>query len=287
VTTFQWTDVNDVVWDLDGGLVALRPGVMGLGLPGTDQYLRSSAALDGQRLVGSRTRARRVFWPVSIRGTDEAEWLATSRAFFAGLSTDKTGTFEVTANDGQVRTIALRLQSQDEQEFDDAPGLFPFEVVGIDLVADDPFWRGPEVSKTFQTAEDSVPFFETGPTHVFNLMSSSTTASATVTNSGEVDSWPLWTVTGPATEFSIGVDGSVISGVIIVPDGQYLLIDTDPTVQVARLHDGASSAVVPFSSFTSIVFARIPQGESVPLEIVLKGSGSVNISFEPGFRRAF
>jgi hypothetical protein len=277
--TFTLTDTSGGVW-------LINEAIEGMGAPPMSAFVRQSAALDGQTLSGFRAKAREVFWPIAI-DSDADSWQSLQAAFWASLPFGRTGVWSVTAPDGTVRYLACRFVSEDNTGYSNDPSVYGFEVRGINLVADDPFWRGPEVSKTFQTAEDSVPFFETGPTHVFNLMSSSTTASATVTNSGEVDSWPLWTVTGPATGFSLGVDGSFISGVVAVPDGQYLVINTDPSVQVARLHDGASSTVVPFSSFTSIVFARIPQGESVPLEIVLQGSGSVNISFEPGFRRAF
>jgi hypothetical protein len=287
VTSFEWTGVNGVVWDLGGGPVSLAPGIMGLGLPGTDQYVRSSSALDGQRLTGSRTQPRRVFWPLAIRGANAAEWLTTSRAFFAGLSTDRTGTFKVTANDGQVRSIPLRLLSQDEQVFDSDPDLFAREVVGVDLVADDPFWRGPQVLQTFQTAQVAAQFFETAGTHVLNLMSSSTTASATVSNPGEVDAWPLWTITGPASSFTIGVGSTVISATMSLLVGESVQVSTDPTVQVARKFVGGVSTVLPFSAFTSIQFARVPSGESVPLTVEIQGAGSVSVQFDPGFRRAF
>ena len=84
-----------------------------------------------------------------------------------------------------------------------------------------------------------------------------------------------------------GVDGAVISATMTINSGQYLEVSTDPTVQLARLFDGGSSVLIPFSAFTSIQFARIPRGGSVPLSIVVQGVGSVSVSFSPGYRRAF
>jgi hypothetical protein len=285
----SWTSPDGVVYpltDTTSGVWLNDAGVEGLGTPQMVEFTSESSAIDGQRLTGFRARAREVFWPVVIDAT-AASWQALQSAFWAALPFGRNGVWRVTAPDGSVRALTARFVSEDGPVYGADPSRTGVEVRGVNLVADDPFWRGPQVLQTFQTAQNAQPFFNATGTHVLNLMSSSTSATATVSNPGEVDAWPLWTVTGPATSFTIGVGSTVISATMPLLVGESVQVNTDPTVQVARKIVGGVSTVLPFSAFTSIQFARVPSGESVPLTIQIQGAGSVSVQFDPGFRRAF
>lgn len=288
MTAFHWIDTNGAVWDLTDGPVALKPGVMGLGLPGTDQFTRQSASIAGQKLTGSRVLPRNVFLPLVLVGFDARLWLRESREFFSGLSEDIPGTLRVTAGDGEVREIALRLVRVVGDEMNIDPAIFARESFGLDLVADDPFWRGPRVLRQFQAAQSSGTFYApAGSNYVFNIGSAGNTDAAVLSNLGDVPAWATVTISGPSVAFSVVVDDAEISATLNLASGDRLVIDTDPTQQTARLWQGGVSTLFPFFNFTQIRFAPIPRGGSVPVGITVNGSGPVEIGFYPQYRRAF
>jgi hypothetical protein len=286
MTSFGWLGVDGLVRDLGDGPVAFRPGLMGLMDPESEFFGRSTPALDGRRVTGHRHPSRRVFWPLVIPGKSGLDWLEKRRAFFAGLSYSADGIFTVTAEDGSVRTIALHLGSQSDKGYGIDPSLIPNELLDVEMVADDPWWKGPQFLAQFQPVEDVRPFFAVTSDRVFNLMSSSTVASAAVSNSGDVEAWPKYTITGPVSEFSATISGGIVSSVTNVVDGAVLVIDTDPAVQRAVLTvAGVDSTVT--RDLVGVDWRPVPAGGSVSLDVTLQGTGSLVVSFLPRFYRAW
>ncbi|TFD61134.1 hypothetical protein E3T43_01300 [Cryobacterium sp. Hh7] len=286
MTAFGWVGIDASVWDLGDGPVALRPGLMGLMDPESEFFGRSTPALHGRRITGHRHLSRRVFWPLVIPGLSGLDWLTKRREFFDSLSYSTDGTFTVTAEDGSIRTIALHLGAQSDRGYDIDPALVPLERLNVELVADDPWWNGPLVLSEFAPVEDVLPFFATTSDRVFNLMSSSTVASATVSNPGDVEAWPKYTITGPVSEFSSTISGGVVSSVTNVIDGAVLVIDTDPTVQIATLTVGGVVTNVT-RDLVGVDWRPVPAGGSVALDVTLIGTGSLVVSFLPRFYRAW
>jgi hypothetical protein len=265
--------------------VYVRPGVQGLSMLTPAQYVASSPGLHGQRFTGWRGLPRDVFLPVTIQPEDGG-WLTVARDFFAGLRPDEEGTLTVIPSDGVPRTLGCRFVDDSSQAYDIDPALFEREVVGLNLVADDPWWKGPAVKGSYSTPAASSPFFSpSGSASVLTISPGGTLASATITNPGDVPAWPLWTVRGPVTAFSIGYGASLLTATVALADGESLVIDTDPRVQAVRQQP--SGVLVPFSQFSSIEFAPIPAGESVALSLTLTGTGAVDVSFAPRYFRAF
>ena len=286
MTSFGWTGVDASVWDLGDGPVAFRPGLMGLMDPESEFLGRSTPALDGRRVTGHRHLSRRVFWPLIIPGSSGMDWLTTRREFFASLSYSVDGMFTVTAEDGSVRTIALHLGPQSDKGYDIDPALIPREDLDVEMVADDPWWNGPQVLSEFAPVGDVLPFFATDTDRVFNLMSSSTVATATVANPGDVDAWPTYTITGPVSSFSATISGGTVSSVTNVIAGAVLVIDTDPTVQIATLTvDSVASNVT--RDLVGVDWRPVPAGGSVTLDVTLIGTGSLLVTFAPRFYRAW
>ena len=286
MTSFEWAGVDASVWDFADGPVALRPGLMGLMDPESEFFGRSTPALDGRRITGHRHSERRVFWPLVIAAASGLDWLTIRRAFFASLSYSVDGTFTVTADDGQVRTLRLHLGEQDDRGYDIDPALIPFERLDVEMVADDPWWKGPQVVAEFAPVGDVLPFFAVTTDRVFNLMSSNTVDSATVANPGDVDAWPKYTITGPASEFSATISGGIVSSTTEVIAGAVLVIDTDPTVQRAVLTvAGVDSTVT--RDLVGVNWRPVPSGGSVSLDVSLIGTGSLVVSFMPRFFRAW
>jgi hypothetical protein len=286
MTNFGWVGVDSSEWDFVDGPVAFLSGLMGLSEPESEFFGRSTPALDGRRITGFRHPSRRVFWPLKLTGDSSLDWLTKRRAFFNSLSYSVDGIFTVTADDGSIRTIALHMGSQSDNGYQIDPALVYYERLELEMVADDPWWKGPQVVTEFAPVGDVLPFFATTTDRVFNLMSSNTVSSATISNSGDVEAWPLYTITGPVSEFSATISGGVVSSNTNVVDGAVLVINTDPTVQTATLTVGGVSTIVT-RDLVGVDWRPVPAGGSVSLDVTLIGTGSLVVSFLPRFYRAW
>lgn len=284
-STFELTPDNP-----DGKVWLTTDGIEGMGMPEQVEFTRDTALLDGQTFSGWRAKPREVFWPVVVDGTGMAEnsWMnLLIYEFWRSLQPGKYGRWRVTTVNG-TRDLTCRFVSDNSPKYANDPSLRQIEVHGVTLVADDPWWRGPEVSATFQTAEDTEPFFEPGPTHVFNLMSANTVASANISNPGEIPAWPVIRVDGPATAFSVTTEFSgVVAGEIEIADGEWLIIDTNRTKQNALLHTSEFSFTDVTRELTDVGFYPINAGLDRNVDVVLNGAGSVTVSLTPGYFRAF
>ena len=273
------SDTGAGVWMTDGG-------IEGMGNPPTTPFTRLSPFVAGQTLTGFSTGPRSVFWPVAIDAGIRS-WVENQARFWDSLIPGEFGTWTV-SRDGSPRTLECRFESDGGKPYEFDPSQRGIEVAGVTLTADKPFWRGPHVSKLFQQAQSSGTFYApSGSTHVFNIGSAGNTDAAVLSNPGDVPAWPLITISGPSVAFSVTVDDAEISATLSLASGDRLVIDTDPTQQMARLWRGGVSTLFPFFNFTQIRFAPIPRGGSVPIAITVNGSGPVEIGFYPQYRRAF
>jgi hypothetical protein len=219
-------------------------------------------------------------------GLEVDEWLASESAFWKIMNPDVTCRLTVSSSADVVRFLDLRFVSDGDLAFN----LDPTDVTGyavvLEMVADSPYWRSPQVLAEFAPVGDVLPFFAVTTDRVFNLMSSSTVDSATVANPGDIDAWPKYTITGPVSEFSATISGGMVSATTEVIAGAVLVIDTDPTVQRATLTvDGVDTTVT--RDLVGVDWRPVPSGGSVSLDVTLIGTGSLVVSFMPRFFRAW
>jgi hypothetical protein len=268
----------------DAGVWLTDGGVEGLGVAKTKAFVRQTPALAGQRFTGFSAEPRDVFWPIAIDSSVDG-WKANQARLWGSLVPGEYGVWTVTL-DGVSRTLECRFSGDGGVPYTGDPSVKGLESAGISLVADDPWWKGPQFLAQFQPVEDVRPFFAVTSDRVFNLMSSSTVASATVANSGDVEAWPKYTITGPVSEFSATISGGIVSSVTNVVDGAVLVIDTDPTVQRAVLTvAGVASTVT--RDLVGVDWRPVPAGGEVSLDVTLQGTGSLVVSFLPRFYRAW
>lgn len=118
------------------------------------------------------------------------------------------------------------------------------------------------------------------------LGKSYSTDAATLANPGDVEAWPIYTLTGPLNSWSITVGTGVLAGGTLAK-GDTLTIDTSPVAQTAILRkpDGSTSNVI--RTLSSWGFRRIPAGDSVKLTIKLSGAGTVQVSGQPRYFKAW
>lgn len=266
-----WTGWDGSEWDLSHGASGLKllAGVRGMRMPPITRYSTRSAAVAGSQNRGHVVEERDVFWPLKVfqAGGSEA-WMAHHDALWATLVPDKVGTWSVVRADGSRRDLRVRYTGLDDDTDSDDSSLIGWAKYGIQLIAENPWWLGEPTRVSFEAAGQTQP---TG-SYVIWIKSSYTLAQASITNTGDVEASPVWTVRGPCTTATVGVDGHKITFPITLGAGQWVRIDTDPTDQVAIDQDGNDRS----SELTDVDFATIPAGANVPLQITMSGTGGVD-----------
>lgn len=284
-----WTGWDGSVWDLTAGLqgVTLLKGARGYKRAGIRRYSSELAQVAGSRHRGHRVLDGDAFWPVRVATAAGSQaWVDLDAAWWRTMRTDTPGMWTVTGPGGQSRSLMLRYAGREDEQYVTHPAKIGRAVYGIHLVADDPFWTGaPILSPLWKVpgGKSFIPTAAQGGALPFRISPAQTAAAATLTNPGDVDAWPVWTITGETTDTTtITVDGRTL-GYPALADGQSVRIDTDPRRQTARREDGSNVAHL----LTEIDFAPIPPGVGVQVEIELTGAGSVQGSFTPRYLEAW
>lgn len=301
----SWTGWDGSEWELTrpaSGLF-LRPGVRGLGLPEFERQSSSSPAIAGSRHRGSSTKDREVFWPLylySDRSSDE--FYERNRAFWRSLDTEREGTWKIVLPNGSARSLRLRLTGADDGLNHD-PIQRGWASYGINLLADQPYWVGDTVRKSwaqddlrnyYVTTEDRTQYGYADDV-IHYLSSGGELASATFSNDGDVPSYPVWKVVGPTTAVEFGVGAGRVVVPFDIPEGYAVEIDTDPVdgqVLWYGLWDQATKSLIGPVDRTSELdpssaFLPIPAGQDRPLSFEMTGLGTIIAEVRNKYRRAF
>jgi hypothetical protein len=280
-----WTGWDGSKWDfasIQGGVMLLRGGVRGWSMPPVEHKTSQSPAVAGSMWRGYRVAEREVFWPLYVWRRDGSQaWIEHDRAFWRTMHPGKTGVWSVTHPDGTVRSLACRFASDNDAAYDRAPSHVGWMKYGITLVAEQPFWTGLPITRTFSTSAAS-DFFGAGAPP-FTISSGNTLASAAIDNPGDEAAWPVYTLRGPFTSASVGVAGRAVEVPFSMADGESLVIDTRPTAQTAITGVGLERT----GDLGAVQFAPIPAGSSVPLTVSMVGTGSVEVSIQALYHRAW
>jgi hypothetical protein len=301
----SWTGWDGSEWELTNpasGLF-LRPGVRGLAMPGFERQSSSSPVVAGSRHRGTTVKDREVFWPLYLYSDEgSAAFVERDRAFWQSLDPDMEGTWAADLPDGSRRTLGLRLISADDNQSND-PVRRGWANYGITLLADQPYWIGETVTKSWG-ADDVRSFYITSEDRaaygypaeaIYYLSPGGSLGSATFTNDGDVPAYPVWTVIGATTAVSFGVDGKNIIVPFTIPAGYAVQLDTDP-VNGQVLWYGQWDAVAkviksPVDRTAELdpasAFAAIPRGQDRPLTISMTGAGVVIAEVRNKYRRAW
>lgn len=284
-----WTGWDGSEWDLTGSRstgVYLRPGVRGLNMAEVVPYLSELAGVNGSQYRGHRLTRASVFWPLSLwHDGNSQDWIDYDSAFWRTMQPGKLGTWTVRQPSGAARHLRLQFASDGDHAIDWDPGQMGWTQYGVYLRADQPLWEGDPVVRSWEPQE-SQPFFGGdlgggfGPP--FYISSGQTLANARMDNPGDVEAWPVWTITGPVDTVSVGVAGRTVTVPFPLLEGESLVIDTRPTEQTA--FKGTTELT---SSLGAADFAPIPAGDSRPLSLSMVGAGRVEARLVPLFLRAW
>lgn len=288
--------------------IHLMPGVRGLGSTSTERHSSSSPAVAGSRYEGTSTLDREVFWPLRIwHNGGSIDWMARDRAFWATMDPEDTGVWTVVHPDGKHRSLRLRFISDGNHTRERNPLRLGWDTYGITLVAEQPFWEGDPVVKSWKNRTYE-PFFEPSGPHLVNIAAGSDTFTATIDNPGDVESYATWFLDGGMSAAAVGVGGVVVDVPFPVGDGECLIIESDPELIGATLYEISpgqlalpigqrkkpseriigSDLINPLdmsSALGEADFAPIPAGASVPLSLSITGAGAVEALLPTRYRR--
>jgi hypothetical protein len=121
--------------------------------------------------------------------------------------------------------------------------------------ADNPYWQdATDSSLGFGTLEPET-FFGDMP---LKLARDSISGGALVDNTGEVETWPVWTLIGPGTSFTLTNDttGQTMKIVAALLAGESFVIDTRPGRKTVTKNDGTN--LYPFLTTDSSLWTLAP-----------------------------
>lgn len=296
-----WTSWDGTVWDLMSGRqgVALQKGVRGLNMPPVAHYSQTSAGIHGSRRTGWVAKDREIYWPTLIyKPTGDPTWSELDSRFWRSMHPGRPGTWSVrgAAANSELRTLSCTYESDNGHAMGSVPSVRGWETYGIYLSAEKPFWLGPRIIGNWNPKSPSSFFGNGGPP--FYISSGSSRDSATVTNPGDLDAWPEWTVIGPTPSTTIGLNDRLITVPFDIPEGKALRIDTDPLRQTVMFGDWVDNsdggvlrnAVDRFVDMGRIEFTPVPSGKDLPLRIEFGASNpaaGVRMRLTPRYFRAW
>lgn len=223
-----WTDPDNNAFELsnrndDSGWFTLD-GPGGWGAP-VFELVTDPLARGGVNLRFVRAQPARITWPLYIWGDTHMQlvqrWRALRKAFLLTLHRQTPGVLRVARPDGTAREI----QAYYEDGFAGEPGeAWMFTKPVLTLMCPDGFWR--DAVDTIVPFSYGIgtsflaPYPQTSPSQVLG--------STTISNSGDVEAWPRWTVTGPMVALTGSNDttGQSFQLTYTLTAGQVLTIDT-------------------------------------------------------------
>lgn len=312
---FVWAGWDGSRWTLCGAEgAALLAGVEGLTRPKVDRWTKEAPGVAGSRYLGHRVLEREVYLPISIfHDAGSQAWLERDKAFNRTLWPDKTGVLSVTQpgdddSPAERRSITLRCVDDGAGGWAFSPGLVGWHEYGLTFAAEDPYWRGDPITRSF-SGPVQVEFFDADGDGV-HISRSGSFATASIPNPGDVDAWPTYWLAGPFTAASVGVGDAIVDVPFAVADGDMLVVDTRPTSRTAKLIDAPATTSggqpVPIEVQAAFVqaqletavnktrdlgsttrFARVPAEGNAALAVTMTGTGYVRANLTPCYYRAW
>lgn len=269
----QWIDpagavtLLDVDWDASGRF-----------MPDIVHEEDGTPGRPGRRHRAARHDAHSFTLKLTVATADEASLRTAIRQLVHAMDPVRgEGTIRVTSPLADVREIACYYLSGlglDEKPDNAGPTM---QQANVAFRAYDPYYR--DTAFTVQTFTiGAVPTFF--PIFPIRLTSSQIAVDATVTNSGDVECWPVWTVTGPGSVIvlrNLTTGQSITFSTLALGAGESIVIDTDPGTVTKQ--DGSNQ--FPDLTIGSDLWALQPGGNAVRLEMAgaVAGTSALQLNY--------
>lgn len=234
----EWIDPDGVVFPLE-----VDWSVAGRFMPKIEFQTEGAPGVPGEFFRAVRHGTHEFLLPFDVVGTSEADLRIKLRAIIASMDPVRgLGRVRFTSPVGDQREILCRNASGLElQEVLGQQSGYDWQRVPATFLALDPYYY--DVSPTSQSFTiASIPSFF--PFFPIRLTASELAVDSSVNNTGDVETWPVWTITGPGsviklTNLTTGKFISFPGGSL--SSGQKLFIDTRPGIKSVLYDNGASA----------------------------------------------
>jgi len=225
LVTYSLIGSNGDTIVFDNETFVLETGMTGFGIAPASVRIEDSAG-DGGVWRHSKRTTREVDLPITVLGTSEADVQAKLRRL-SRLTQDTLGPTQLIADYGDGNALALLLhyvggaegQWGDDENLNFARWVMSFR-------APQPFWTSTS-SESFSINSGVSGRGLLPQLSKLKLSSSNSLGTIIVSSSADVNSYPIWTVTGPITDFtaSNGTQSFTLEGTI--PAGVTYYVNTE------------------------------------------------------------
>jgi hypothetical protein len=272
---YEWVDPQGVVRALsEDDTVRVLHGERGLGHPDVGLSEDKLPFAPGTVLRHGMTEARRIELPIYFSAATPAALEALMDSVYGWFATatevSRTpGYFRVTRRDDTQRQIACYYEGGLSGDLSFGHAGLAWQTATVRLKAPDPW------------ATDIEP--TTGS------WDSTEWASFAVMNTGQIDAYPIWTITGPGAGIAIGnnTTGKAIGFAGSIAAGKTLTIDTRPSNQRTTVSVYDSDDVNRYADLIAISELWTLQAGSNSLAVSMSGATGatlVELSFLPRYR---
>lgn len=243
----------------------------------------------GSRLNEVRHGPLEFTMPVWVRTASETALRTALRAVVYALDPSRgVGTVRVTAPGGDLRELPCVC----------VDGLPMVERLGqtsntvdqklvLAFRAHSPYWTA--ASDTVQDFTlGTQPTFFNGPWFPLRLASSEILVDTSVSNDGDVESWPVWTITGPGSgivlqNLTSGKDLAFSAqGGLVLGSGESVVVDTRPGYKTLTKGDGGNAW--PHVAATSALWSLSRGGNAIRLQMAGSTTASgLRVSHRPRY----
>ncbi|MET7984565.1 phage tail domain-containing protein [Streptomyces sp. NPDC005281] len=265
--------------------IVLQPGASGLDMPPYELHTDDSPNLDGTMYRGARAAARQILLPLFVYGVDRKTFLSFKRKLANALN-PKNGYAVLTfvEQDGVARRLQCYYVSGMEGSEAVGTSGFSWMAYGIQLMAMDPWFYGDVNTEANWSFGQSYPLL--GNPFLPLKLNSGTPATGTliVDNPGDIEAWPVWTITGPLKSFNFtGPDGSAWGiptqpgGADCLAVGRTLTVDSRPGWKTVT--DDQGTNYFPLLSANPVLWS-IPAGTTTVQANLVSGSGTPTVKMD-------
>lgn len=288
------TGFHDTNWP---GVVML-PGSTGLDAPPFELHADDSPNLDGGIFRNARAVAREVMIPVYLFGIDRRTLKVLKKKLVSALNPKKGYcVLKFVEGDGVARYLYCYYKGGMEGSEETDQAGFTWKKFGIQFTAYDPYFYSDDIGAATWTFGAGEAFFSDTAAFIPLRINAGLVLGSEITidNPGDVEAWPVWTLTGPIKSFtftsppseefpqgqSFGIP-TASDGSDILPTGRTLTIDTRPGYK--SLKDDQGKNYWPLLAAQPELWP-IPDGTSTCSVDILPGNdtATVKLSYRPRY----
>lgn len=207
-------------------------GVTGRFMPPVSFIEEETFGRAGARIRNVKIGPREIPVPQWFRGDTDVELRQAMRQLVNRLlPTRGDGQLENTGPDGEVRLLTCRYSTGlSMNETKEEAGVVWQRAVIVFRAAEDPYWYAAAPTELDFATGPPPTFF---PIFPLRLARSSVFGGVIIDNPGDVEAWPIWTITGPGANLTIlsNTTGESLALDTVLAAGDEVVIDTRPGVK--------------------------------------------------------